>query len=191
MTRPVLLGGRSGLRTRHAAAWYLMVWVPVGICIAVVLRESTDSFSSEQTSGPLRHLFEWLFGSVSLARWDVVHYAMRKTGHFLGYGFTGLAFLRACLLTWLAPLRLRGIWLWRRVGVGMALCCTAMLATADEIHQTYIPSRTGLISDALLDTAGAATLILLSATFWLRKTSYIAPDRAQDTNRMARVDRAG
>ncbi len=146
-----------------------MVWLPVCICLAVIGRESTNSFSSEQTSGPLRHLFEWMFGPVAPERWDIVHHAMRKTGHFMGYGFTGLAWLRAWLLTWLAPLRLRGIWYWRRVGLIMGLFCTIITATADEIHQTYIPSRTGLISDAWLDTAGAATLMLFILSFWIRR----------------------
>ena len=139
MTRPVLFGGRTGLRARNAATWFLMVWLPVGISLAIILRESTNSFSSEQTSGPLRHLFEWIFGPVEPARWEVVHHVMRKTGHFLGYGLAGLAWLRAWLLTWLAPLRLRGIWTWRRFSLLMALLCTMVTATADEVHQTYIP----------------------------------------------------
>lgn len=169
MTRPVLFGGRTGLRSQNPVTWCLMVWLPVCICLAVIGRESTNSFSSEQTSGPLRHLFEWMFGPVAPERWDIVHHAMRKTGHFMGYGFTGLAWLRAWLLTWLAPLRLRGIWYWRRVGLIMGLFCTIITATADEIHQTYIPSRTGLISDAWLDTAGAATLMLFILSFWIRR----------------------
>ncbi len=168
MSRPVLLGGRTGLRTSSRGVWLLLVWLPVLICLGVVMRESTNSFSSEQTNGPLRHLFEWIVGPVPAYRWDEIHHAMRKTGHFLGYGFMGLSWLRAWLLTWFAPLRLRSIWLWCRVSFGMALCCTMIIAGADEIHQTYIPSRTGLFSDACLDTAGALTLMSLMLLFWIR-----------------------
>ena len=169
MKRPVLFGGRTGLRWPGSVAWSLAVWLPVAVCLAVIMRESTDSFSSEQTNGPLRHLFEWIFGPVSPEHWDSVHYAMRKTGHFIGYGLTGLAWLRAWLLTWLAPLRLRSIWVWRRVGVILGLLCTMITATSDEIHQTYIPSRTGLISDAWIDTAGAVAMMLFVALFWIRR----------------------
>ena len=169
MTRPVLLGGRTGLDAKHRVLWFVAVWVPVGVCLAVIGRESTDSFSAEYTSGPLRHAFEWIFGPVTLERWDVVHHIMRKTGHFFFYGFTGLAWLRAWLLTWLAPLRLRAIWSWRRVGLVMGLSSTMITATADEIHQTYIPSRTGLISDAWLDTSGACALMLFVLLFWIRR----------------------
>ena len=167
MTRPVLFGGRTGLRARNSVTWFLMVWLPVGISLAIILRESTNSFSSEQTSGPLRHLFEWMFGPVAPERWKVVHHIMRKTGHFLGYGLTGLAWLRAWLLTWLAPLRLRSIWTWRRFCLLMALVCTMLTATADELHQTFIPSRTGLISDAWLDGTGAAVMMLFMVSFWI------------------------
>ena len=169
MTRPVLFGGRTGLHTRNSAMWLLAVWLPVVCCLIVIMRESTAGFSSEETSGPLRHAFEWMFGPVTPEHWKVVHHAMRKTGHFAGYGTTGLIWLRAWLLTWLAPLRLRGIWWWRRVCLLMALFCTMITATADEIHQTYLPSRTGLISDAWLDTAGAVVLMLFVVSFWIRR----------------------
>ncbi len=170
MTRPVLLGGRTGLPSRDRLAWLVRVWLPVAVCLAVISRESTNSFSAEYTSGPLRHLFQWIFGPVAPERWEVVHHYMRKTGHFVGYGLTGLAWLRAWLLIWLAPLRLRGIWYWRRVGLLMGLLCTTITAAIAELHQTYIPSRTGLISDAWLDSAGAVTLMtLVLVCFWARR----------------------
>ena len=161
----MLLGGRSGPYFERPAAWFGYVWLPVLVCLCVISRESTDSFASEYTSGPLRHAFEYLFGPVTPEHWDVVHHYMRKTGHFLGYGFTGLSWLRAWLLTWLAPLRLGSAWSWRWFAVYMGLLCTTLTATVDELHQTYIPSRTGLVSDAWLDTAGAAALISVLLLF--------------------------
>ena len=94
---------------------------------------------------------------------------MRKSGHFIWYGLMGLTWLRAWLLTWLAPLRMRGIWVWRRFGLLMALFCTMLVAVLDELHQTYIPSRTGLVSDAWLDTGGAVALMLFMVSFWIRR----------------------
>ena len=169
MTRPVLLGGRTGVHARGRVRWLCRVWLPVLLCLAVIARESTNRFSAEYTSGPLRFVFEYIFGHVTPEHWEVVHHILRKTGHFMGYGFTGLAFLRAWLLTWLAPLRLRGIWMWRRVGLLLGLLCTMTVACMDEIHQTYIPSRTGLMSDAWLDTTGAAAMMLLMLLFWIRR----------------------
>ena len=80
LTRPVLLGGRTGLPSRARLAWLVRVWLPVAVCLAVISRESTNSFSAEYTSGPLRHLFQWIFGPVAPERWEVVHHYMRKTG---------------------------------------------------------------------------------------------------------------
>jgi len=38
---------------------------------------------------------------------------------------------------------------------------TFLVASADEIHQCYLPNRTGTFTDVLLDCAGAATLLLI------------------------------
>jgi len=42
----------------------------------------------------------------------------------------------------------------------MAVATVFLVATADEIHQTFLPNRTGCFSDVVLDTAGAASLQL-------------------------------
>lgn len=169
MSRPVLLGGITGPQTRSALVWYARTWLPVVICIVAILCESTDTFSSAHTRGWLRHLAEALFGPIRQISWDHANFAVRKTGHFLGYGLMGLAWLRAWLLTWLHLLHRRGALLWRSCSVAMALFSTLLCATSDEIHQTYIPSRTGLVSDAWLDTSGATVLILLMVlSFWRR-----------------------
>ncbi len=38
---------------------------------------------------------------------------------------------------------------------------TVVTATFDEIHQTFIPSRTGRWQDVVLDTCGAAVMQLI------------------------------
>ncbi len=162
----MLLGGRHGPQTRSRFFWLLWTWLPVILCLCVIGGESTDTFSSARTNGPLRHLAEWLAGPISLAQWDIIHHYMRKTGHFIGYGMVGLSWLRAWLLTWRARLRLQPNWSWRGYAIAMALCATMLVASCDEVHQSYLPSRTGLVSDVWLDTLGAAVLILLLASLW-------------------------
>ena len=54
--------------------------------IGVIAMESTEYFGSDHTSGPLRWLFEVLFGPCQNARWEIIHHYIRKSGHFLGYG---------------------------------------------------------------------------------------------------------
>ncbi|MGI4980358.1 MAG: VanZ family protein [Janthinobacterium lividum] len=174
MNRPVLMGGLQPLRSRSILLWIVWVWLPVAVCLTAVAWESTDTFSSAHTSGWLRHLAERIFGVIAQPTWDRAHHAVRKTGHFVGYGLMGLAWLRAWLLMSVLYLRRLTPAAWRGYAIAMALSSTMLSATVDEIHQTYIPSRTGLASDALLDTSGAATLILLISLSWLCKNTSLA-----------------
>jgi len=43
----------------------------------------------------------------------------------------------------------------------LALMGTAVVASLDEFHQSYLPNRTGIPSDVLLDCSGAIVLLLL------------------------------
>jgi VanZ family protein len=119
--------------------------------------ESTASFGADRTSGPLRWLWEHLFGSVSDQLWELLHHLIRKTGHFVGYGSMGLLWLRA----WWMSLPRAGFLL----DATLALLGTALVASADEFHQTFLPNRTGLPSDVLLDCCGAIVLQLIVYLF--------------------------
>jgi VanZ family protein len=139
---------------RRGRFWYwVYVWLPVAIGIAIIVIESTEAFGSDHTSGPFRHIFEALFGHVSDTNWELIHHLIRKTGHFLGYGFIGLAWLRAW---WFTLPRSRFI-----QDAFLALLGTALVASCDEWHQTFLPNRTGTPWDVLLDCTGAIVLQLL------------------------------
>jgi VanZ family protein len=79
-----------------------------------------------------------------------VHHVVRKTGHFFGYGFIGLAWLRAWWMTLPHSRFLHDALL--------AVLGTALVASCDEWHQTFLPNRTGSAWDVLLDCCGAITL---------------------------------
>ena len=110
-------------------------------------------FGAQETSGPLRALYQALFGPVSNHDWDRIHFFVRKGGHFLGFGLLGLAWLRAWWIT--LP---RSVFLTDAL---LALIGTAMTASADELHQAYLPGRTGTPWDVLIDCTGAITLQLV------------------------------
>jgi VanZ family protein len=115
--------------------------------------ESTASFGGDHTSGPLRWVWEHFFGPVTDGRWEMLHHYIRKTGHFVGYGTMGLLWLRAW---WMSLPRARFL-----LDAGLALAGTAAVASADEFHQSFLPNRTGVASDVLLDCCGAVVLLLL------------------------------
>jgi VanZ family protein len=121
--------------------------------VAIIACESTEYMGSEHTSGPLRLLFQAIFGPVPDAQWEMLHHVIRKTGHFLGYGALGLAWLRAWWMTLPRSRFLHDAFL--------ALLGTALVASSDEFHQTFLPNRTGSAWDVLLDCCGAITLQLV------------------------------
>ncbi|MDP9049671.1 MAG: VanZ family protein [Acidobacteriota bacterium] len=148
----------------------LKVWLPVVIAIAVICTESTSTFSSQNTSSWLRPILERWFGTFQDNTWELFHHYLRKSGHFVGYGTVGLTFLRA----WLHTLARRGIptlLSWRLESSILAILSTAIVATGDEFHQTFLSGRTGTPVDVLLDTCGATTLCLLVWLIcWSRRT---------------------
>jgi VanZ family protein len=143
---------------------FLVVWLPALIGVAVIIAESTPTFSATKTSRILRPLIEWLFGRLSDPVWDEVHHLLRKAGHFVGYGTLCVLFLRAWLLSLAmnVALQMRAWWLrsW-----GYAVASTFVVASGDEIHQSFLPSRTGMFSDVVLDTVGG--IVVSGLVLWI------------------------
>jgi VanZ family protein len=115
-------------------------------------------------------LFQAIFGHIGDLHWDALHHFIRKSGHFVGYGLVALSFLRAWLYT-LVREKPKPLLTWRLESCILAVLSTAIVASCDEIHQTFLPNRTGRAADVLLDTAGATCMCLLIwLTCWLRRT---------------------
>ena len=138
--------------------FWLSAWLPVVIGCLCILAESTRTFGSEYTSGPLRWLWVHLFGFVSNANWENIHHYIRKCGHFTGYGLIGVACLRAWRMTLYNSHFLEDAFL--------ATIGTALVASLDEYHQSFLPNRTGSPYDVLIDCSGALTLQLLVFLYW-------------------------
>jgi VanZ family protein len=134
--------------------WYwVKVWLPVLLGILVIVFESTEEFGADNTSLPLRRIYEFFSGHLSNARWEVVHHYIRKTGHFVGYGLIGLAWLRAWWMTLPTSKFLQDAFL--------ALLGTAAIASCDEWHQSFLSNRTASPWDVVLDCSGALALQLI------------------------------
>jgi VanZ family protein len=144
-------------RPRRGFGYWLYVWGPVLLAIAVICIESTEFMGADHTDGPLRAVYQFLFGHVSSRRWEIIHHYIRKSGHFIGYGLVGLAWLRAW---WFSLPRSRFV-----QDSLLALAGTALVAVADEYHQSFLPNRTSSPWDVLLDCCGALAMQLIVYTF--------------------------
>ena len=135
----------------------MRTWLPVLAFTMVFAVESTPYLGADRTSAPLRRLAEMICGYGVDSHWILIHHIIRKTGHFLGYGIFSLACFRGFWMTLqnvARPLR-------QLRAYGFAILATFLVASADELHQSFLPNRTGQFSDVMLDCCGAAALCLM------------------------------
>jgi VanZ family protein len=134
-------------------------WLPVVVWLGLIVIESTDLLSSGGTGSLLNWVISKLYRPISPASLEAINHALRKTGHFVGYGVLCVLFFRAIRDTFKGSLRRWSL---------LAIAFTFFVASADEIHQTYLSSRTGRFRDVLIDVCGAACL-QLNALLLLRR----------------------
>jgi VanZ family protein len=97
------------------------------------------------------------------AHFEHWHFYIRKGGHVFGYGMLSILLFRAWRETLPSIRNTRWTLRWSII----AVLGTAFVASLDEWHQSFIPSRTGTLRDVLLDTsAGIAAQMLVF--FWMR-----------------------
>lgn len=117
--------------------------------------ESSNLGSSEHTSRILYPIFHYLFG-MGPQRFEVLHVILRKTGHFVGYATLSILLFRSWRGTF-PRLSTRWCLQWAM----LAFVCTALVASLDEFHQTFLPSRTGMFRDVVLDSTAALVAQIL------------------------------
>lgn len=140
----------------------LKAWIAAILWLIVICIESTAYLSAQYTSRFLYPVLHYLFG-MDWEHFEHWHFLIRKGGHVFGYGLLCILLFRAWRETLPAPGNPKWTFRWANI----AVLGTAMVASLDEWHQSYIPSRTGTVRDVILDTCagiGAQVLVLM----WLR-----------------------
>jgi len=130
--------------------WY---WLPAAAWMAMVLAASTDPFSAKNTSEVLRAVLTWALGHVDALTFGLVHSLIRKSAHFIEYAILSALWFRALRV------HLNSLWRVRWALVGLIISLS--VAILDELHQSFVPSRTGSAHDVLLDFCGAMFAQLL------------------------------
>ena len=138
---------------------FLKYWLPVALWMIIIFSASGDGQSYKHSSRIIVPLLHWLFPWMSQELIETLHYLARKCGHLSEYAMLGLLLWRAIRQPQKTDPR---PWLWPEAGLALAL--VFLYSASDELHQVFVPSRTGLVSDVCIDTLGGAAGLLL---LWL------------------------
>ena len=138
---------------------FFKYWLPVLMWMALIFSASSDSHSYEHSSRLVEPLLRWLVPHLSEAQIQDIHELLRKCAHLTEYAVLAL-------LLWHAVRRPGKNdprpWVWPEAGLALAI--TFLYAASDEFHQIFVPTRTALVSDVFIDTAGGAASLL---ALWL------------------------
>jgi VanZ family protein len=149
-------------------------WIAAALWLGIIAVESTNLASAANTSRILYPILNFLMGldPVRFLSW---HFYIRKTGHFVGYFTLSWLLFRA----WRATLPLASGSGWSIQWARISFFMTALVACLDEWHQTYLPSRTGTLSDVLLDSSAAlAAQIIIFLWLYLWNRGRMAPEKS-------------
>src|SRR4051812_39214522 len=132
--QPYRAPGRGRLaRYGPLAAWALLIFIGSGSVL-----------SAEHTSVVLSFV-KWLFPSASPAFLAWFHFLMRKAGHLTEYAVLATLAARA--------FRLSSHQFISRHWFKLSLLLAVVYALSDELHQSFVPSRTASIHDSMIDSA--------------------------------------
>jgi VanZ family protein len=138
----------------------LKAWIAAILWLILIAIESSALLSARNTGRILYPVLHYLFG-LDWDGFEVWHFYSRKSGHVIGYGTLSILLFRA----WRATLPALDNVNWTFRWANIAILGTALVASLDEWHQSFIPSRTGTVRDVVLDTcAGIAAQVLVF--FW-------------------------
>lgn len=150
----------------------IIAWIPTLLWLAMIACFSTDIFSARHTGSLTWKILHWIYPSISIEVFDLIHFFIRKTAHFTAYGFLSFLSYRS----WRATFPSRAPWTFK--WAALALVLTLVAASSDEFHQSFLPSRTSSPLDVLLDMMGAMFVQVLIATFTDYGYGVLAKSRA-------------
>jgi VanZ family protein len=114
--------------------------------MGVIFWMSTGMFSSEHTSQIIVPLLNFLFPRLAPHQVDMIHGLLRKAGHVIEYFLLGILFFRA--------FRSNSLQKWRLRWTICSIIGVVFYAASDELHQTFVVSRTASLVDVGIDSAG-------------------------------------
>jgi VanZ family protein len=147
----------------HPRRNVLLWWIPTLLWLCVLALFSTDAFSAQHTGSVLLKLIHFFYGDISPEHFQELNFAVRKSAHFFSYGLlSAFAFF-----SWRATFR--SFKPWSPWWSALALLVTLLAGSSDEIHQSFVASRTSSPHDVMIDMAGAVFFQIVIACSMSRR----------------------
>ena len=128
-------------------------FVAASLWLLVVLFLGTASFGAQDTGRFVVPFLNVLLPDASPDVLDASHMLLRKLAHVTEYAVLALLWFKA-LGSLTGPARRAAPW------AALAICLAC--ASADELHQTSLPTRTGRARDFLIDAVGATAMLVVA-----------------------------
>ncbi len=122
----------------------VILWMALIFLFSAQVAEQSDQLSTGITEKIVKAV-EKVFPGLGLIT-ESMNHVLRKNAHFLVYLVLGALTVNA-----LCSSGVRGF-----KGIAAALIVCVLYAVSDEIHQLFVPGRSGQLTDVLIDSAGAA-----------------------------------
>lgn len=151
---------------RNPARELAFAWIPVFGWVAVVFGLGSSGFDAENTSRFLDPFLEWLLPDWRPWERRQIHVGLRKFAHVFEYAVTALLFYRALCIS-------RPIWPTRRCAA-LSVAFVLAVGTADELRQSFLTTRTGTVSDVMLDGLGGVLGVGLAVPLLRRREELAA-----------------
>jgi VanZ family protein len=141
---------------------FLKYWLPSLIWLGVIFLGSTDLMSAEHTSRFIVPFLRWLRPEISPETLALIQFVVRKCAHLSEYAILALLLSRAVIcgitLKWSMSILYVSVW----------ITCV-FVATTDELHQSFVESRSASVRDVIVDSGGAIFGLLIGACFVTRR----------------------
>ena len=139
----------------HIKWLFVIAWM-----VMIFVFSNQPAVVSDGNSQSIIKIFKALGLNLDSVFGDLANFAVRKSAHFLEYLIFSLLIYNASRERYSIS---RSILL----AVGLVFC----YACTDEIHQLFVPGRTGRFRDVMIDTSGGATGMLIVFLAMFSKTA--------------------
>ena len=130
----------------------IIKWVLLIIWMLIIFVFSHQAYSGETTHSILEVIFPSISQSSNI---DILNFIVRKTAHITEY----------LILTLITISLLKEYTKEEKIIILLSIIICFTYACTDEIHQAFIPGRSSLFNDVLIDTLGGLIASILHYLF--------------------------